>query len=181
MWYLHVWLLKYYVLPDNVSDVNCSSQTCATLDQYLLGNGSLPVLSDVEYHFLPGDHHVTNAMVLWKANYFSLIGVGLLTVKLICQPLAYIAVFYSYNVTIKNLMFSQCKNNFVPQSAASLFLYEYLFCTVQDVTFLDHGFLGVNLFGKSYLNNITINMHMLMPNLDMCSPFDISGSRALLW
>ena len=33
-----------YVLPDNVSDVNCPSQPCATLGQYFLDNGSLPVL-----------------------------------------------------------------------------------------------------------------------------------------
>ena len=52
-----------YVLPDNVSDVNCPSQPCATLGQYLLDNGSLPVLSDAEYYFLPGEHHVAN--IIW--------------------------------------------------------------------------------------------------------------------
>ena len=31
---------------------------CATLSQCLLDNGTLPVVSNVEYHFLPGDHHV---------------------------------------------------------------------------------------------------------------------------
>ena len=51
-----------YVLPDNVSDVNCPSQPCATLDHYLLDNGSLPVLSDAEYRFLPRRHYVTNIM-----------------------------------------------------------------------------------------------------------------------
>ena len=51
-----------YVLPDNVSDVNCPSQPCATLGQYLLDNGSLPVLSNVEYHFLPGEHHVVRVI-----------------------------------------------------------------------------------------------------------------------
>ena len=51
-----------YVLPDNVSDVNCPSQPCATLDQYLLDNGSLSVLSDVEYYFLPGEHHNIQVM-----------------------------------------------------------------------------------------------------------------------
>ena len=34
-----------YVLPDNESVVNCPSQPCATLGQYLLDNGSLSVLS----------------------------------------------------------------------------------------------------------------------------------------
>ena len=53
----------FYVLPDNISDVNCPSQPCAILDHYLLDNGgSPPVLSDVEYHFLPGEHYVTDIM-----------------------------------------------------------------------------------------------------------------------
>ena len=68
----------YYVLPDNVSDVNCPSQPCATLGQYLLDNGSLPVLSNVEYHFLPGEHHVVDVIYIEEAFNFSLIGYGLL-------------------------------------------------------------------------------------------------------
>ena len=48
-----------YVLPDNSANaVSCPSQPCATLSQYLLDNGTLPVVSNVEYHFLPGEHHV---------------------------------------------------------------------------------------------------------------------------
>ena len=45
-------------LPDNVCDVNCPSQPCATVDQYLLDN----VLSDVEYYLLPGEHHNIQVM-----------------------------------------------------------------------------------------------------------------------
>ena len=49
----------FYVLPDNSTNASCSLQPCATLSQYLLdNNGSLPVVSNVEYHFLPGEHHV---------------------------------------------------------------------------------------------------------------------------
>ena len=65
-----------YVLPDNVSDVNCPSQPCATLGQYLLDNGSLPVLSNVEYYFLPGEHHVINVIKMEVLN-LSLIGIWL--------------------------------------------------------------------------------------------------------
>ena len=55
-----------YVLPDNVTNVICPSHPCATLSQYLLDNGTLPVVSNVEYHFLPGEHHVPANMVLQK-------------------------------------------------------------------------------------------------------------------
>ena len=54
-----------YVLPDNSTDaVSCPSKPCATLSQYLLDNGTLPVVSNVEYHFLPGEHHVPANMIL---------------------------------------------------------------------------------------------------------------------
>ena len=67
-----------HVLPDNVSDVNCPSQPCATLGQYFLDNGSLPVLSNVEYHFLPGEHHVVDTIYMEGAINFSLFGYGML-------------------------------------------------------------------------------------------------------
>ena len=45
----------FYVSPDNSTNTSCPFQPCATLSQYLLdNNGSLPVVSNVEYHFLPG-------------------------------------------------------------------------------------------------------------------------------
>ena len=66
-----------YVLPDNVSDVNCPSQPCTTLGQYLLDNGSLPVLSGVEYRFLPGEYHVNNNINIREGFNFSLIGFNL--------------------------------------------------------------------------------------------------------
>ena len=43
----------FYVLPDNSSNNSCPSQPCAILSQYWLHNGTLPVVSNVEYHFLP--------------------------------------------------------------------------------------------------------------------------------
>ena len=53
-----------YVLPDNSTNVSCPSQPCATLSQYLLDNGTLPIMSNVEYHFLSGEHHVSAYMTL---------------------------------------------------------------------------------------------------------------------
>ena len=101
-----------YVLPDNVSDVNCPSQPCATLGQYLLDNGSLPVLSDVEYYFLPGEHRLNNnTLDIVGALTFSLIGSPFLPAKLVHQSQSYVSVFYSYNVTIRNLVFDQCSGD----------------------------------------------------------------------
>ena len=166
-----------YVLPDNVSDVNCPSQPCATLGQYLLDNdGSLPVLSDVEYRFLTGEHHVVNSINVESAFNFSLIGFDLSPAKLVCRSQSHVSVIYSYNVAIKNLVFSQCIGHTFSHVdlhiAAGLFLYECSHCKVEDIHFLDYGFAGINLFLKSYLNNITINMNIETPNvyMYMCSP-----------
>ena len=53
-----------YVLPNNSTNTSCTSQPCATLSQYLLDDGSLPDVENVEYHFLPGEHQVPNDIVL---------------------------------------------------------------------------------------------------------------------
>ena len=164
-----------YVLPDNVSDVNCPSQPCATLGQYLLDNGSLPVLSDVEYHFLPGEHHVVNIINMHDAFNFSLIGFGLSPTKLICGPQSYIGVFFSYNVTIKNLVFNQCRGDLQSQIplflTGGLILYECSYCKVEDVIFFGYGFVGFNLYLNSSVNNITIDMTTIVKStVNMCSP-----------
>ena len=124
------------VLPNNVSDVNCPSQPCATLGQYLLDNGSLPVLSDVEYHFLPGEHHITFVLKIWKAVNLLLGGVSLSPVELVFQSQSYMSVFQSYNVTIRNLVFDQCNGEsdlfyqFQMDTTAGLVLHECFYCKV---------------------------------------------------
>ena len=169
-----------YVLPDNVSDVNCPSQPCATLGQYLLDNGSLPVLSNVEYHFLPGEHHVVNAIHIKRAINFSLIGFGFSETKFVCWLQAYVRIFYSYNVTIRNLVFDQCSGDLFPlyslRIAPSLFLYYCLHCRVEDVVFFGYGFVGINLFLKSYISNVTINLATVRPGMRMCSAKVYLGS-----
>ena len=43
-----------YILPDYPPNTSCPSQPCATLSQYFLDyNGTLPVVSNVEYRLLP--------------------------------------------------------------------------------------------------------------------------------
>ena len=66
-----------YVIPDNsTSTGSCPSQPCATLSQYVLDNGTLPVVSNVEYHFLPGEHHVPANLTFQNLQKFSIIGVA---------------------------------------------------------------------------------------------------------
>lgn len=75
---IHVWISIatniLYVIPDNSTNAtNCVSYSCATLSQYLLDN-TLPVVSNVQYYFLPGEHQVPANMVLQNLQNFSIIG-----------------------------------------------------------------------------------------------------------
>ena len=102
-----------YVLPDNSTNaVSCPSQPCATLSQYLLDNGTLPVVSNVEYHFLPGEHHVPANMILQNLNNFSIIGVisnsSSPVVLVGCSQPYVINIMYSYFVNINNVIFKHC-------------------------------------------------------------------------
>ena len=165
-----------YVLPDNVSDVNCPSQPCATLGQYLLDNGSLPVISNVEYHFLPGEHHVADTIAIEEAFNFSLIGLSSSPAKLICRFNfnIHMSVLYSYNVAIKNLELSQCSGKIFSyvelHIAVGLFLYECSHCKVENILFIDYGFAGINLLLNSHLKNITIDMAIEETSAYVCSP-----------
>ena len=103
-----------YVVPDNSTDaVSCPSQPCATLSQYLLDNGTLPVVSNVEYYFLPGEHYVPANMVLQNLHNFSIIGTvskpsPLAVLVLVDCPQSYIInIIDSYNVTVANVMLKQ--------------------------------------------------------------------------
>ena len=71
----------FYISPDysvkaTSPRARCPSQPCATLSQYLLdNNGTLPIVSNVEYHFLPGKHHVPTNTVLRYLHNCTLAGV----------------------------------------------------------------------------------------------------------
>ena len=53
-----------YVVPDNSTNPSNLFQPCTTLSEYLLDNGTLPVVLNVQYYFLPGEHHVPAANML---------------------------------------------------------------------------------------------------------------------
>ena len=163
-----------YVLPDNVSDVNCPSQPCATLGQYLMDNGSLPVLSNVDYYFLPGEHRVVDGIDIGGAFNFSFIGFGNLSANLVCWSQSSVNVRFSYNVTIRNLVFDHCGGDLLYghgiDVAVSLLLDMCEYCKVEDVYFFGYGFAGINLILNSSLNNITINMTIETPSSLVCGP-----------
>ena len=113
-YYLLLWLTDiFHVLPDNSDNVSCPSQPCATLSQYVLDNEVLPVVSNVEYHFLPGEHHVPANMILQNLYNFSIIGtVGKTSSPVVlvgCSQMSHIInLVNSYNITIANVIFKQC-------------------------------------------------------------------------
>ena len=148
-----------YVLPDNsINVVSCPSQPCATLSQYVLDNGTLPVVSNVEYHFLPGEHHVPANMTLQSLYNFSMIGTVTMPSPLAvlvladCSQSYIIKIIDSYNVTIANVMLKQCNQS---QSTDLLITFCYS-CTIENVIFMNLGLIGENLIGRSHLTKIVI-------------------------
>ena len=104
----------FYVLSDNVSS---SPQPCHNyaLGQYLLiNNGTLPKVTNVDYHFLPGKHMVPANMVLTHLSNFSIIGDGSNSsspaVLIGCDHWYVLKVSTSHNVTIRNIKFECCYN-----------------------------------------------------------------------
>ena len=151
----------FYVLPDNSTNASCPSQPCATLSQYWWHNGTLPVVSNVEYHFLPGEHHVPANMMLQNLRNFSIIGAirnSLLSTVLIgCSQSLYVIYIYdSFFVSITNVKFKHC--SLLPKNIArtNLKLYCCFSCKIENVTFVQYGIFGFNLIGRSYLNNIKV-------------------------
>jgi len=66
---VHNWLATatqvFYISPNSTANISCPSQPCATLSQYILdNNGTLPVVSNVKYYFLPGEHHLPTNFIL---------------------------------------------------------------------------------------------------------------------
>ena len=148
-----------YVLSDNSTDaVSCPSQPCATLSQYFLDNGTLPVVSNVEYHFLPGEHHVPANMTLKNLHNFSIIGTvhkqsPLAVLVLVDCPQSYIInIIDSYNVTITNVMLQQCDH---PQLTNLIITLCYS-CTLENVVFMNLGIIATNLVGRSHLTELVI-------------------------
>ena len=63
------------MLSDDSTTISCPSQPCTTLSRYLLdNNGTLPVGSNVEYHFLPGEHYHGTTVIIEFVNNFTISG-----------------------------------------------------------------------------------------------------------
>ena len=149
----------FYVLPDNSFNISCPSHQCATFSQYFLDNDTLPVVSNVEYHLLPGEHYVisTEMILLGYLQNFSLVGLynkklHLLSTILISTD---IVIVNSYNVTVTNVIFKVSLPFNAGEIDVKVQLVACIYCTIENVT-LGCGLLGYNLIGRSYLNNIFI-------------------------
>ena len=131
----------------------------ATFSQYFLDNGKLPVVSNVEYHLLPGEHYVisTEMILLRYLQNFSLVGLYNKKLHLSSTILVStdIVIVNSYNVTITNVIFKVSLPFTAGDIDVKVQLVVCVYCTIENVT-LGCGLLGHNLIGRSYLNNIFI-------------------------
>jgi len=147
-----------YVLPDNSSNTSCPSQPCATLSQYLLdNNGTLPVVSTVEYHFLPGEHHLSCILMIENAFNFSMLAYAYTTSSpavIMCSPVSHVVILHSSNVTIESFIFNGCSGI----AHESLSIHSCMLCRMNNILFLQYGFVGRNLLRNSSLNNVTIKV-----------------------
>ena len=172
----------FHVLPDNSSNVNCPFQPCATLSQYFLDNSTLPVVSNVQYSFLPGEHHVPASMVLQNLHNFSIIGIfnrsSPPVVLVGCMQSYVLKVINSYNVTIANVMFKRCDQTCAHVKNLTSLLIDICYsCTIQNTVFVNLGLTGTNLLGKSHLTEIVMKSHESQPNiLVLCQ-----GIRLIYW
>ena len=169
---IQVWVVTatdvFFVLPDASSNMSCLSQPCGTLSQYLLdNNGTLPVVSNVEYHLLPGEHHVPPNMILTGLYNFTLIGIAskaLSPAIIISCVHSLLYINYSQYVAIRNLIFQQCnlpityRQNYKSHRETNLLLNYCWSCRINEVVFLKYGMIGINMIGDSHLNNISINL-----------------------
>ena len=155
----------FYVLPDNPINTNCPSQPCATLSQYLY-NDTLPVVSNVEYHFLPGEHRVPTNMILQNLHNFLIIGSQsfiLSSTVIIGDSQSYLKFVNSVNVTVNNVAFKRAGMDLVLYKDYRLGLYNLVFincssCKIMNVKFLEYGFYGEDMVGNSFLSNIVVNL-----------------------
>ena len=153
-----------YVLPDNSTNVLCPSQPCATLSQHLLHNGTLPVVPNVEYHFLPGEHHVPANMTLQNLHNFSIIGTvnnsSSPVILVGCSQSYIIKIINSYSVTIANVVFAKC-NQLQLMNVEISMCYS---CAIENITFMNSGLNGLNLVGESYLAGIVVKLKREKPS-----------------
>ena len=162
---IHVWISTatkiQYVIPDNSTNATCCMfYSCATLSQYFLdNNNTLPVVSNVQYYFLSGEHQVPANMVLQNLQNFSIIGTTKKSSPSIvlvgCLHLNVISISNSYNVTIANVLFKHCDQLSLNKKHLVSLLIDFCYsCTMHKVAFMNLGLKGTNLIGISNLTEI---------------------------
>ena len=155
-----------FILPDNPSNTSCPSQPCATLSQYSQDyNGTLPVVSNVEYQLLPGEHNIPPNMELFGLYNFKFIGITdkcSSSVTLISCSQSFLKIIESEHLVIRNVVFKHCRNAQSDQQyngdITNLYIGFCWSCTIENVTFLEYGLTGHNIYGRSVLNNIVIDL-----------------------
>ena len=144
----------FYVVPDNSPNISCPANHCATISQYFMDNSTQPVVTNVEYHLLPGEHYITTMTVLTNLQNFSLFGIikkfKLPSITLVNTKFI---ILNSYNITITNVEFRK-----VFSSNHNLQLAACISCTIENVVLTRCGLLGYNLIGRSYLSSIVIRL-----------------------
>ena len=152
----------FYVLPDNSTNASCPFQPCATLNQYLLdNNGSLPVVSNVEYRFLAGEHRISTNTKLQHLLNFAVVGLSVKSTILLANLQASIEISYSINVTITKLVFktSQYHKEY-RNSTCNVMLSDCFSCRIFYIYFIGCSLCGKNLVGKAYLSNMVMDFTM---------------------
>ena len=174
----------FYVLPDNSTNASCPSQPCATLSHYWMHNSTLPVVSNVEYHFLPGEHHVPANMLLQNLHNFSMIGIvsnSSSLVVLFCihvQPYV-INIMNSHFVTIKNVCFKHYGTLNKLMTYTDLKMSCCFSCRIENVVFLQYGLRALNLIGNTFLHNINVTMTQFVEVC--CQQISLEYDTCSLW
>ena len=135
----------FYILPDDSINSSCPTQPCIIFDDSVL-----PATVNVEYHFLPGEHHFINSVMLQNLSNFSFIGN---TTTIILNSNIYFT--NSNNVTIMNIVF---KSDLEVTQYSVIAFNTCFSCHVKHVTLIQYGLACTNLIGQSHLENITIHL-----------------------
>ena len=145
----------FYVVRDNSPNISCPANRCATISEYFLDNGTLPDMANVEYYFLLGEHYITTMVVLTNLQNFSLVGIRNKELQLASVSLVRtnFVIFNSYNVTVTNIAF---KVKFPGNGNFQLVVC--ISCNIENDSLTGCRLSCHNLIGRSYLNNIVINL-----------------------
>ena len=154
----------YYIVPNGTNTTNCPFQPCATLDYYLLNNGSFSTVSDVQFHILVGEHILTSSLIITEVCNFTMLGITdsnsqKVIVKLDLETS--IIICNSNNVTFSNLLLIRHDANW-KEDMVTLQIVFCISCKVKNITF-DHsygfGMILVNMMGTSQVENIKLYIH----------------------